>query len=350
MKPILNFFETPRAMGNPFQKIVHTQKEINEFIESNNGNNPVFTSHNSYPTFQNNEPYQVNINKLFIDLDSKKPENALIDARKLDQFCIDNNIPNYSAFSGAKGFHIYILLRPQTYIISQYLKDATKSIHIWLKNNLSLRTLDLTAAEPKRLCRVWYTKHSILNKKTGKQTQNDNYCYPLTREQLHTWNIKTIIERSKRPQIIAPTRFSNTTSYITIDEFITKFDINTKTILDNQSINFISSIMPYKPVTDEFITKILPRPCIHSQIVHNNNPPHSIRFAAVIQLKQLGYDRKWIFDFFQARNYMDSHNKSTCAYQINHIFDHTPVYKHPTCATLIKDGLCIGQKCKKYFT
>lgn len=349
MNPSLSFFETPRAIGNPFQKIAHSNKDIVEFIDENKNENPVFISHNSYPTFQGREPYQSNVNKLFIDMDSKKPENALIDARALDQFCTDNNLPNYSAYSGSKGFHIYILLKPQVYVISQYLKDAIRAIHIWLMKKLGLRTLDIVSAEPKRLCRVWYTPHSTLDKKTGKQVQNGNYCYPLSKTQLHTWNMPTIIDNSKQPKMGTPIQCSDSTLYLTLDEFITHFDIDIKTILDEQVAEFEPSIMAYKEVTNDFIKKILPKPCVHSQIVHNPNPPHKIRFAATVQLKNLGYDKKWVFDFFQHQNYMDSHNKETCAYQINHIYDHKPKYNHPSCNTLKKLGLCIGSKCHKFF-
>ena len=106
--------------------------------------------------------------------------------------------------------------------------------------------------------------------------------------------------------------------------------------------------MEYLPVEDEFIKKVIPRPCIHTMLVHNPNPPHIIRFAAVVQLKKLGYDPEWIFKFIQGRNFIDKHNVENCVYQINHIYNHIPDYQHPTCGTLYNYGLCIGKECERY--
>lgn len=352
---LLNFYETPRFFGNPFQILVAEKEDAFQFVRNNLGKKPIYTSVYSFPTFnEEGNPFQVKINKLFSDFDSeRKPENALLDVRKIDDFFTSENIESIQAFSGGKGFHNYTLLDSETYVLSPYLSDVIRAINIWITNKLNLRTLDIRCAEPRRLCRLWYTPYASRNKKTGKITKNGNYCFPLTKEQLHELNINEIIEFSKNPLKINPNNFKNINNpnRINIMDFIEYFEIDiNKTLKDSIKIDksYSNKIIEYKEVEDEFIKRILPRPCIHMQIVHNPNPPHIVRFGACIQLKDLGFDPKWIFDFFQNRGYIDSHNTSECAYQINQIFRKNPPYKHPSCSTLKKNGVCVGERCKRY--
>lgn len=355
---LLNFFEVPRAMGNPFQKIVKTEEELQQFIKDNNGRNAVFTSHNSYPTLQGGEPYQINVNKIFIDLDDdRKPENALLDLRTLDLWCQENNLPSVSVFSGSKGFHLYIILKETKFVHSQYLKDATKAIHIWIRNQLKLRTLCDASSDPKRLCRVWYTKHAKRDKKTGQTILNGNTCYPLHPDWIHSHSMQTIIDNSKNPKILSPSQALNPIlcaddNLLTLDDFIDKFKINVEDIIKSNAsectLENLNQITEYKEVNDPFIKKIIPKMCMHTQIIHNPNPPHFIRFNTVVQLKKLGYSRKWIFDFIKSRSYIDGDKTDVCAYQINQIFAHNPPYNHATCTTIYRKGFCIGSLCPLY--
>lgn len=350
---LLNFYETPRVVGNPFQTIVHSEFEINEFVSKHIGQLPIFTSHNSYPTLNGTEPHQINVNKLFLDFDSKKkPENAKLDTIKLLDFCDEHKLAVFPVFSGSKGFHSYIALKPQKYLYGQYLKDCTKAIHFWLKKTLSLRTLDLMCSEPRRLCRMWYTPHVTANNKGGEGVKNGLYCCPLYPEWVRKWNMDEITTYAQSPTLID---YNPTGILYTLEEFIEYFKIDVRAILkesfsaeEDEEGSTVNKITKYTPVTNDFVVKVLPKPCLHNQIVNNPNPPHVARFATVIHFKQLGYSRKWIFDFFQAQNYADNHRKDVCAYQINQIFDHKPDYYPPSCEKLFRGGICVGDKCEKF--
>lgn len=347
----LNFFSPPRFGGNPFQTLFTDTPSLLSFIkDAQKTGKPCFVSHNRFPQLNGITPYTVEINKIFFDLDSPKLENCLLDLRKLITFCTDNSLSFACAFSGSKGFHFYLLLSPETYIIGDFIKDTLRALNIWFSQLLGLRTLDPKCIDPTRLCRVWYTKHSKYDKTTSSYKQNGLYCYPLTADQALTWNVPTILDHAKHPTLISPPILTPT---LTLSTFLSSFQINPAKIIhdnrDSSSKLKPSQFMPSQPIEDIVIKKLLPRPCIHQQMVHSPNPPHFIRFCSVVQLKSLGYSRRWIFDFFKERNYIDAHNVETCAYQINHIFDHSPEYKHPSCSTIIRNGFCIGKACPKFF-
>jgi hypothetical protein len=351
MSAMLNFFEAPRAVGNPIQLIKKSEDEIMNFINVNKGIAPVFISHNSYPTLiqsrkGSDEPYQVNVSKLFLDFDSdRKPENAQLDMMKMIEFCERENLPYLPVFSGSKGFHIYIALKPTVYTYSQFLKDATKAIHLWFKKELELRTIDLKCAEPRRLCRVFYTPHVKIDKATNKLIKNGMYCCPIQPDWVMNWKIDQIMRFATEPKHID---YTPSGDLISLDEFLTRFNINIEETLklefsdENTKHNVI---IEYTPVENEYIKEILPLPCIHSQVMHNPNPSHFVRFATATWFAEIGMSRTWTFNFFKDRNYVD-HKDDVCAQQINNIYD--TKYKSPSCMRLFENGLCVGKVCKKF--
>jgi DNA primase large subunit len=135
---------------------------------------------------------------------------------------------------------------------------------------------------------------------------------------------------------------------ITIEDFLTRFNINIEEMLKSEvdvggNIKR-NSITRYVPVKDEFMKEIIPQPCIQSAM-SSQNPPHLARFATVAWLNEIGFDKKWIFDFFYERNYIDR-DASVIAYQINNIV--AKGYKFPKCKNLFEEGLCVGDVCPNY--
>ena len=351
MAKMFNFFEVPRAFGNPMQTIVKTENELYTLIHSNRGSKPVFISHNAFPSMIKNnkgveEPNQINVTKIFLDFDSdRKPENAQLDAIKVMDFCERENIPFIVVFSGSKGFHIYIALKPTIYNYGDFLKNATKAVHIWLKKELGLRTIDLKCAEPRRLCRVFYTPHVKEDKKSREVIKNGMYCCPLFPEWVREWKIDAIMRYA-----VCPTKidYKPKGNCISLDEFLTKFDINVADMLKaefNDEGSSQNTIIAYTPVDNEYIEQILPHPCVHSQIGNNPNPCHFARFAAAAWFANIGRDRAWVLNFFRDRNYVD-HKDDTCITQINNIYDHA--YKFPSCGKLYENSLCVGETCPKF--
>jgi hypothetical protein len=351
MPGMFNFCEVPRTFGNPSQQLVKSERVLIKLIDANKGKAPCFISHNSFSTLIVNkngfeEPYQINVNKLFLDFDSdRKPENAQLDAIKVVEFCEKENIPVLSVFSGSKGFHCYIAFKPENYIFGQYLKDATKAIHIWLMKTLGLRTIDLKCAEPRRLCRVFYTPHVKLDKKTGAPIANGMYCCPLRPDWLKEWHMDEIMRYAVKPKRL---QYQPRGDLLTLSEFIARFKIDIDEMLRtplSEGSSTQNMIVDYIPCKDAYIKDLLPLPCVHSQMMGNINPPHFARFAAAAWFASIGLSREWSLKFFQERNYVD-HSDVICITQINNIYERG--YKFPSCTKLFENNLCVGKVCPRF--
>jgi hypothetical protein len=348
---MFNFYETPRAFGNPNQTIVKSPDELHRLISMNYGKFPEFISHNSYPSVTKNqggfeEPAQVNVSKFFFDFDAdRKPENAQLDAIKVLDFADEENLPVLPVFSGSKGFHTYLALEPTVYNYGTFLKDATRAVHIWMKQTLGLRTIDLQCAEPRRLCRIFYTPHVKRDKKKNEMYANGMYCTPMRQDWVRDWKIDQIMRYATHPEQI---NYTPKGDLLTLDQFLDRFDINIERTLatkidDGETKR--NSLVEYIPVNNDYIKSILPHPCVHSQIVNNPNPPHYARFAAATWFREIGLDRGVAFKFFEKMNYVDYKPDVTAA-QINNIYDHN--YKFPTCKKLYENALCVGKECAKF--
>lgn len=338
----LGWGDCPRTFGTPYQTVVNDIETLDGLIKQHNGKTPVFISHNKFGVIKDNNPVTIEVSKLFIDLDSEdKPENALLDVRILAKWCDDQNLPWVAAYSGGKGFHFYLLFKPLTIYYSDNLCVLYRNILEFLKKQLELRTICFHGSSPRRLCRVWYTLHV-----TETQPSNDRYCYPLKSEWVYEKSIVDIEEMSYNPPVIDPVDFSGKQE-LTIFDFCKRYEITETPIVVN-GIESTYKICHFSGVTNEFVTSLFPNKlCLQKEIL-SQNPKHAARFAMTVWLKQLGYSKDWIFQFFQDRNYIDKFRVEACQYQINHIFGKTPTYRFPSCKTLISQGLCVGKECNRY--
>lgn len=350
-EPFHYWRELPRSFGTPFQRMVFTDEQLTQYLKVFNGTDICFISHNSYPDFdKNGTPETVNVTKCFIDIDNKdKPENALLDARNLLRWSISHDIPCSIAFSGQKGFHYYLLLKPEKYKLNSSLSNALYSIQKFLCDKAKTRFHDVKVwGDPKRLCRVWYTQYVTITE--GQQMRTDTFCCPLSPEMVLTMGINEIIEYSKNPKHIEfPQDFAG--YYLTLREFIKTFKVPYEKIAVGDERGYVKETMlkDYKKPDDEYIIELIPRMCVHSQLI-SDNPVHDARFCAVVRLKSLGWSFEQIFNFLMSMNWIDSHNIGAMRYQIKHIFKkRNPPYYHPSCGTIKKKGFCVGKKCPRYW-
>lgn len=348
----------PRMMGNPIQVPVYTAKQFLGWFKANCGRAICFTSHNSYPKL--NDKYRppkveaISVNNIFVDLDDdKKIENAQNDAIKLIDFCEKENLTFCDQFSGRKGFHHFIRLKPETYLYNDALKIRTRAVQNWLKEELNLRTIDERCKDATRLCRIPFSKHASQIKGT-KCEVSKTFCYPLKSDEIRDKSVTEIVKNAEKPH---PFIYTNLEPTLTLREFIEHFSID----LEKYSTNIkmvegkINKLAEYEKVpADDFhllIKNIIPRKCIHNDLF-KPNPTHTARRLAVIQLKDIGYDFTQIIQLFEKMTeefkWVDRMNQSKRIYQIKHIFFHNPPYNHDTCGTIKEYGLCVGEKCEKF--
>jgi hypothetical protein len=329
---------------------VKSREELEKFRAENSGKRPVFISHNYYTAVypSSGAPCEVYLDKLFFDFDAEdKPENAQLDLIKLMDWCDENNLPILTVFSGGKGFHAYIALKPERYMIGDTLWMSTKAIHAWLCEKLDLyKTKDRAIEEPVRLCRVINTPHVKIDRKTGKAIINGRYCCALKHEWVRNWHISEILEYAKHPDFSM--YYEPEGDLYTFYDFMDHFGI---TIEDAKRIIVKSMVAgeiktDYKPITDEELKEIAcDCPCIQNEIFNNRNPIHKARFSLVCWLRDHDYSYNFTYNLIKDRKYIDWDREIT-EYQINHIIGKG--YHMPSCSTLLFYGLCVGKQCPKF--
>jgi len=343
----LDFLAVPRSFGNPRQiwdtqknPVVHSRQQLIKLInQNNNGVNDVFVSVNRFFSFLEHKPFQIGVNKIFLDFDSKLkyPSDALEEVRKVIDYFDEMNIPFLVDFSGSKGFHIFIPLKEKIYTSGEYLSDITRSIMLQLKRNLNLNTIDPSVATPTKLCRIPYSLHP----KSGLT------CSPLNPDWVREWDIKEIREYAKSPNGWR-CDLLDSKKYFDLEEFIDYCGIEVEEEISVAKDQFTikSENIEFRNPEDEFLAQILHYPCIINSILGVENAVHFARFAACIQMKRLGYSPAWVFKFFKQRCYRDVELESECRYQINYIFNRDLYF--PSCRRIREENLCVGKSCK-YF-
>ena len=337
----LRFF--PRAVGNPRQYIVHTPDEFNQFITDNNGKAPVFTSHNAFSSFdEKGQPTSVHMRNVCLDLDSKdKPENALMDAIRFHEWAAEGSLPHSVIFSGEKGFHCYLYLKPEIYPLDEHLRRALRALQLHIVSACRMRTADdRTIGDARRLMRIPYTKWASFDGRTIHQNGRHAFVVPV--RVLLNADIQEIHELSKHPTNTIPDYGSTPwtlRSYLTHHRLLSADKRPTEP----------SRFTQYKEPNDDLLKAILPRPCIHGAIL-DPNPPHLVRFGAAVQLAEAGYPEDWIQSFFDdvalRAPWVDRHNAAARHYQVHHIVSRN--YKPPGCNRLKEESLCIGPSCPFY--
>lgn len=344
---VLDFLATPRAFGNPrqvldakYNPVVHSKPQLLGLINKNNdGMHDVFVSHNRLLSFVDRSPFQISVNKIFSDFDSKLafPSDALEDVRKVITYFDEISIPYLVNFSGSKGFHIFVPLKEKVYTSSQYLSDMTRSVMLYIKREFGLNTIDPSVATPTKLCRVPYSIHP----KTGL------HCSPLNPDWVREWDIEQIMDYARNPNGWRCDLLDGK-KYLTFEEFISYCNINIEeeTSIAREQFALESENLSFKNPDDEFLAQVLHLPCLVNSIIGVANATHYARFAACVHLKSLGYSPAWVFKFFLQRQYRDVAFESESRYQINYIFSRDLCM--PSCRRLREEGLCVGKSCK-YF-
>ena len=359
-----DFMQFPRMVGDPIQTAVYNEDEFVKWFASNTGKAICFTSHNSYPMVNRmyNPPSveEVRVSNLFIDFDdSEKQENAQLDTIKIIKFCQEEGLPYLNQFSGSKGFHHFIRLEPSIHPYEEELKVKTRAIQNWLKDKLELRTMDDKCKEPRRLCRIPYSKYA---KMTGhrKYIIGDTYCLPMSSDDISDLSFYEIRERSKNPTLYIPEVDEGS---VDIDGFIDLFQIDIeeysadKTLIDGERLAPIREYMKdWEEIgEDDFIQlvkELIPRMCVHNNLL-SRNPTHAARRMTVIQLLQIGYSFSEVVSLFEQMaekfKWVDRIFRTRRIGQIKHIYFHLPRYRHDKCGKIKNEhAICVGAICPYY--
>jgi hypothetical protein len=297
----------------------------------------VYTSHNAHP-----EDGTIRIRYIPFDFDAEdKRENAQHDALKLADWANDRGLVTRFAFSGNKGFHGYLAFDPVRAKNNQALKRAYLSIQQTARRDAGLRTADEgIEGDTRRLMRVVNTQHQ----------DSDYYCVELTTDQLERWDIAEVLDYAKQPR--SPPEYEDEPSE-GFHEAVQRLDVDIQKRdvwdqrADAQTVPYESEGGEGGTLTEQFVRDLLPRPCIHNDLL-SQNPEHMTRVEACSWLVTLGYGIQWLIPLFddiaEDAAWVDRFRKDLRDYHVLHIWRKGGYHPH-SCQKLRANGLCVGEDC-----
>jgi len=337
------FGRTPREVANPRRWTVNALKDIQLFINNNNGLTDCFTS--VYPS-------NYLIDKIFNDFDYGL---VLKDAKSYYSWCLDNDYQAIPIVSGKKGYHIYFITKPKLYgkKTKLLLTKATYSILKSVFGNFKQETCFIKNKEVRVLRnedRIIAPDPSIMGDvvrltrlpNTLRPPENLNYCTYLPPRDFLDMTEEDIVSHMKQPH-----------SYDYDIEFrkaplLTDFEYDFEHEPDYGSWEPILSGQKEQVATNpSAFLKGLLRPCIYNCINHIH-PSHDARVAATYDLIIAGFEVNEITSFYSQLGWEDfewSYTQDQVKYCEKQVKEKG--YKSYSCSKirelgLVKIGCCIG--------
>jgi hypothetical protein len=289
------FRRMPRCVGL-YGNVVNTWEELTRYVALYNGLEDVYVC--LYDT-------STTIDKIFFDVDSPSIEKAFDAVKKLVDRLEKLNIPHIPVFSGKKGFHIYIPIKPWKPPNIETAKAVLRDIQTCLAG-------DIREAD----------KHvfgDIRRKVRFPNSLNTyNYASPLPND-FTAWGLSKVIDWAKKPR--------------EVDYDVKPVDLEMLTDVDVQHYNH-SSQPPTStytaPISVVSILRLL-RTCVAEVLLNDKEPPHMVRVEMVSELMWLGFNEDQVVGFIRMLQWNDFDEKIT-RYQVHQIFSRR--YKPVTCANL----------------
>ncbi len=177
----------PRTIGTPIQWEIFDTKTIDDVRQKYTGKLPLYISHNAH------HKNLVFFRMLMFDFDGEEEEVVKDSLKLLDYFKNYKTLINYTG----NGIHIFVKVRPLL-ALSSDLK--VKRFEAELKQNLGLKTLDITTIEPKKLTRLLLARYV---KKIGDANiRSLRHTIPIRKEDLYDMeNVKEMSIQSNYTHI-----------------------------------------------------------------------------------------------------------------------------------------------------
>jgi hypothetical protein len=293
--------DLPRWFGSPAQIYVENKKVFDNLINAFNGKRPIFVSTFKFPT--RNVPI---VDCAVFDIDSKLslriPYN---DTKKLKDFCESKDIPYVIQFSGGKGFHFFLITKPEEG--SEKVKDKLYSIQLSLVQSLKIHAIDLpTVGRLRWLIRLPSCKYIRINKDKNNGisiVNNGLYCRYLPPKDFDK-GLNHILKLAETPGII-PKRPKATYSMDEIIEKIPEFKMKHK-FNNNDALEIMQSSGSVMVPT----TCAIGLPCL-KEIASQKHPTHFDRVELVAWLKMMGYRDIAINGYLKSLKWTDYNYRDT---------------------------------------
>jgi len=290
--------EIPRWFGFPSQVYVANELARDSLLKNFNGKAPCFASTYLYPT--RDTPI---VDCSVFDIDSRLGLRIPYkDTKKLKDFCDGNDIAYIINFSGGKGFHFYLLHKPEKG--SEKVKDKMYSIQLSLVNQLKINAIDLpTIGRMRWLIGIPTTRYVRINRKTKEIFKNGCYCRNIPSKDFDK-GLEHILTMVKEPGEI-PERPKTDLSMKDIIELIPKFEMKHR-FGNNDALEMMQSAE--NTLTPSVCAVGLP--CLQ-EIAKQKHPSHFERIELVAWLKFMGYRDTAINGFIRSLKWTDYNYKET---------------------------------------
>ena len=354
----LGFNHWPRAVGNPRQQFIYASEQAYTAFHEWWGESSCFISTAGYENlvFDNGKqiPRSIIYGLTFFDFDhDTKPENAFADAQRLSQYLTELNVAHWVQYSGAKGYHLFIVHRPTRFRFdhrdgsAEALKTLVNQTQTHLKKTLGLNTLDeQTTGDPKRLCRFPFTPH--INRHGER---SGRHAMPVDTETLATASHNDIEGLSYRPRYAVPHVKGDR---LTLPELIALLEVKLhkpETEI-RPVIHTDFGFTDMASATAAFTASLDDRCMGVVNELKRRNPSHSSRvysalFAKTIGMSMEAFEEVWV-ELGTRMGYVDLHNTEHRHYQMRTLFDDPRFVSFPNCSTLKAKGCCVGEVCPRY--
>lgn len=325
----------PRSCGNPAQQIIHNGKQYLLWIRQMNGRATCFTSHNAYTDFNKyNEPSEVKLKNIFFDFDIGNGYNfydVAKDVIKTSKYLSNCDIQHSVVFSGNKGYHIYIHVKPGYYDLGNKLSLYYQNLTNHINEELELNTMDLQCAEPKRLCRIPGTFY------TSKGKITDRKCYPLSNNIDIPTKKEEMYSISKNRMPDPP--YKRKGRKYSLEEIMESLNVE-HTRKNNIEYDKKTECSIPNSLFMKLVSKFF-RPCVFNEL-KKSNPDHFVRIASCMKIQKI-YScekaKKIFSNLAEEAKWIDRHNESRRNYHIESVYKKD--YVLPSCKTLKQRGYCI---------
>lgn len=325
------FGRLPRDVATPKRWMVHTEKDLKNFVVNNNGIEDCFTS--VYPA-------NYLIDKIFNDFDWGK--FVLDDAKKYYKWCLDNDYQAIPIVSGKKGYHIYFITHPKLYAkkTKLLLTKATFSIMKEVFGNFKQETTYIEGKEVRILrteerviapdpAVIGDTRRLTRIPNTLRPPENLNYCTYLPPRDFLDMTEEDVVKHMKRTHSYDYEIKFRKAPYL--DDF--EYDFEEEP--DYRSWNPLGlgekQIIVGNP--SSFLKRQL-RPCLYKRII-GIHPNHMTRVASTVDLLIQGFTTEEILSVFSTLGWEDF-SEQTCFEQI----ESCKKYQRPfSCSKLRSYGL-----------
>lgn len=311
------YFDIAIPTRRTFKDTKQDLEECQRLIQKLNGAAPIYrTIYNFTGT-----PHWSNaiIDRIFFDfdVDKKKPETELIEARRFHEFLLEKKLSHSIFFSG-RGFHIFVKTKTVHSNELENPRGAVKRAHTIIAEEAGISP-DPTTKDILRISRVPNT----LN------IRSKLFCIPLVHEQIYLKKYQ-IEKLARRQRMISPVYYGE--ELLDLREYDgPEFTIDTP--VQEERIG----------VFDEVIEKELPT-CVKNLLIQGDCNFEE-RYLIIIALRELIYSKDEIKEILE--RYLTPEKFYHCIYeeeQLDYLFSRGDLF-FPSCQKIREDGYCV-QNCQ----